>query len=85
MMDAGARAPVPLPRGSRHRVVGPAYIHGFKRSSRSLRGIRPHRGMIEKIPGRGVRNKEYCLKHRPEVDWAWMLVAGLITGAFFYP
>lgn len=39
-------------------------------------------GMIEKALGRKAPDKEYYRKHQPSVDWEWMLVAGLIIGAF---
>ena len=39
-------------------------------------------GMLEKAFRRGAENREYYKKHQPAVDWEWMLVAGLIIGAF---
>ncbi len=40
-------------------------------------------GMIEKLfRGDRVREKAYYQRFLPTVDWEWMLVAGLIVGAF---
>jgi len=40
-------------------------------------------GMIEKLfRGDRVREKAYYQKFEPAIDWEWMLVAGLIVGAF---
>lgn len=40
-------------------------------------------GMIEKIfHGKKVYNKEYYQKFEPRIDWEWMLVIGIIFGAF---
>jgi uncharacterized protein len=40
-------------------------------------------GMIEKLfRGRKVAEKAYYKKFAPEIDWEWMLVAGVIVGAF---
>ncbi|MBF0233609.1 MAG: YeeE/YedE family protein [Desulfamplus sp.] len=41
-------------------------------------------GMVEKfVKGKETEKKEYYQKHPPIVDWEWMLVLGLIIGAFF--
>ena len=40
-------------------------------------------GMIEGLfRGRRVAEKAYYKKFAPEIDWEWMLVAGVIVGAF---
>jgi len=40
-------------------------------------------GMFEKLfRGERVKEKAYYQKFEPVVDWEWMLVAGLIVGAF---
>ena len=40
-------------------------------------------GMIEKLlRGRKVHDKPYYQKFAPEIDWEWMLVVGVIAGAF---
>jgi uncharacterized protein len=40
-------------------------------------------GMIEKLlRGRKVHDKPYYRKFAPEIDWEWMLVVGVIIGAF---
>jgi uncharacterized membrane protein YedE/YeeE len=40
-------------------------------------------GMIEKLfPGRKVETKPYYQEVQPVVDWQWMLVLGMIVGAF---
>lgn len=40
-------------------------------------------GMIEKaFAGEKVREKAYYKRFAPEVDWEWMLVAGVVIGAF---
>lgn len=40
-------------------------------------------GMIEKLlRGRKVHDKPYYRKFAPVIDWEWMLVAGVIVGAF---
>ncbi len=40
-------------------------------------------GMIEKVfRGSGVEQKAYYQKFKPGVDWEWMLVIGVIVGAF---
>jgi uncharacterized protein len=40
-------------------------------------------GMLERVfRGRRVYEKEYYRKFVPEVDWEWMLVIGVIIGAF---
>jgi len=40
-------------------------------------------GMIEKLlRGRKVHDKPYYQKFAPEIDWEWMLVVGVIIGAF---
>ena len=40
-------------------------------------------GMIERLfRGRRVLDKPYYRKFRPEVDWEWMLVLGIVLGAF---
>ncbi len=40
-------------------------------------------GMIERVfRGRGVEEKEYYRKFPIEIDWEWMLVVGVILGAF---
>ena len=40
-------------------------------------------GMIEKLfCGARVNEKAYYRKFTPEVDWEWMLVLGIIVGAF---
>ena len=40
-------------------------------------------GMIEKLfGGRQVAEKPYYQKFTPVIDWEWMLVAGVILGAF---
>ena len=40
-------------------------------------------GMLEKLlQGRKVQDKPYYQKFSPVIDWEWMLVAGVIVGAF---
>ena len=40
-------------------------------------------GMIEKLfRGPKVLEKAYYRKYSPEVDWQWMLVVGIVIGAF---
>jgi len=40
-------------------------------------------GMLERLArGRGVLDKEYYKQFVPEIDWEWMLVVGVIIGAF---
>ena len=40
-------------------------------------------GMIEKIFRKGkVDKKPYYQKFKPEIDWEWMLVLGIVIGAF---
>jgi len=40
-------------------------------------------GMVEGlVRGKKVRNKPYYRKFTPTIDWEWMLVAGLVVGAF---
>ena len=40
-------------------------------------------GMIERLfRGRKVLEKEYYKQFVPEVDWEWMLVIGIVIGAF---
>ncbi len=40
-------------------------------------------GMIERLfRGKKVLNKEYYRKFTPRAEWDWMLVAGLLLGAF---
>lgn len=40
-------------------------------------------GMIEKLfRGNKILDKAYYKKFAPEIDWEWMLVIGLIIGAF---
>lgn len=40
-------------------------------------------GMIEGLfRGRKVREKPYYRKFAPDIDWQWMLVAGVAVGAF---
>ncbi len=40
-------------------------------------------GMIERIfSGKKVYKKEYYKKFNPKIDWEWMLVIGIIIGAF---
>ena len=40
-------------------------------------------GMIERlIRGRGVLDKEYYRQFVPEIEWEWMLVVGIVIGAF---
>jgi len=40
-------------------------------------------GMVEKLlRGRKVQEKPYYRKFAPEIDWEWMLVVGVIIGAF---
>jgi uncharacterized protein len=40
-------------------------------------------GMIEKaVRGKQVEEKPYYQKVKPEVDWQWMLVVGMVIGAF---
>ena len=40
-------------------------------------------GMIEKtFAGEKTRGKAYYRRFAPEVDWEWMLVAGVVVGAF---
>ncbi len=40
-------------------------------------------GMIERVfRGRAVEEKEYYRKFPIEVDWEWMLVVGVVIGAF---
>jgi len=40
-------------------------------------------GMIERLfRGSQVDNKEYYVKFPAEIDWEWMLVAGVFIGAF---
>jgi hypothetical protein len=40
-------------------------------------------GMVEKLlRGRKVQEKPYYRKFAPEIDWEWMLVLGVIIGAF---
>lgn len=40
-------------------------------------------GMVERMfRGGGVNDKEYYKKFPAEVDWEWMLVAGVFIGAF---
>ena len=39
--------------------------------------------MIERVfRGRAVEEKEYYRKFPIEVDWEWMLVVGVVIGAF---
>ena len=41
-------------------------------------------GMIERLfRGDKVTQKAYYRKFAPEIDWEWMLVAGVVVGAFF--
>jgi len=40
-------------------------------------------GIIEKlIRGKKVHKKDYYQKFEPKIDWEWLLVAGIIIGAF---
>lgn len=40
-------------------------------------------GMFERIfTGKKVYKKEYYKKFKPKIDWEWMLVLGIIIGAF---
>ncbi|MFO7811150.1 MAG: YeeE/YedE thiosulfate transporter family protein [Candidatus Delongbacteria bacterium] len=40
-------------------------------------------GMLEKIfRGKKVEKKDYYKQFKPEIDWEWMLVVGVIIGAF---
>ncbi|MFP4580273.1 MAG: YeeE/YedE thiosulfate transporter family protein [Candidatus Sumerlaeia bacterium] len=40
-------------------------------------------GMIEKgLRGRKVLEKSYYQEYKPKIDWEWMLVIGLLVGAF---
>jgi uncharacterized membrane protein YedE/YeeE len=40
-------------------------------------------GMIERIfGGNKVYKKDYYKKFKPKIDWEWMLVLGIIIGAF---
>ncbi len=40
-------------------------------------------GIIESfIRGKSVKNREYFRKFVPKIDWEWMLVLGVIVGAF---
>jgi uncharacterized membrane protein YedE/YeeE len=40
-------------------------------------------GMLEKlVRGKPVTQKPYYKKFTPEIDWEWMLVAGIAVGAF---
>jgi uncharacterized protein len=40
-------------------------------------------GMLEgMISGPSVKNREYYQKYVPKIDWEWMLVVGLLAGAF---
>ncbi len=40
-------------------------------------------GMIEaRLLGSSVKEREYYQKNKPKIDWGWMLVAGLLVGAF---
>ena len=40
-------------------------------------------GMLEKlVRGKSVTDKPYYKKFVPEIDWEWMLVAGIAVGAF---
>jgi uncharacterized membrane protein YedE/YeeE len=40
-------------------------------------------GMIERLfRGRRVDEKPYYREVRPEIDWQWLLVAGMVIGAF---
>ncbi|MFW6115051.1 MAG: YeeE/YedE thiosulfate transporter family protein [Thermodesulfobacteriota bacterium] len=40
-------------------------------------------GMIEElIEGESVKEREYYRQYVPKIDWEWMLVAGLVIGAF---
>jgi uncharacterized protein len=40
-------------------------------------------GMIEKaFRGKGVEQKPYYQRFKPAIDWQWMLVAGMVVGAF---
>jgi hypothetical protein len=40
-------------------------------------------GMIEKaLRGSEVEQREYYRKYEPKIDWGWMLVAGMLAGAF---
>lgn len=40
-------------------------------------------GMLEeKIQGPEVRDRQYYQEYVPKIDWEWMLVLGLIVGAF---
>ena len=41
-------------------------------------------GMIEKLfRGKAVTEKAYYKKFTPSIDWEWMLVVGVLVGAFF--
>lgn len=41
-------------------------------------------GMIEKLfRGEAVANKAYYKKFAPSIDWEWMLLVGILVGAFF--
>ncbi len=40
-------------------------------------------GMIERVfSGKKVYKKDYYKKYKPKIDWEWMLVLGIIIGAF---
>jgi uncharacterized membrane protein YedE/YeeE len=40
-------------------------------------------GMVERlIRGRGVLDREYYKQFVPEIEWEWMLVVGIVIGAF---
>ncbi len=40
-------------------------------------------GMLEKaFRGQKVEKKDYYKQFKPEIDWEWMLVSGIIIGAF---
>ncbi len=66
--------------------IGILVILGFLISDKSLgcsTAYARSSGMIERILiGKKVFNKEYYKKFKPQIEWEWMLVLGIIVGAF---
>ncbi|MBN1901302.1 YeeE/YedE family protein [Candidatus Sumerlaeota bacterium] len=66
--------------------IGAIVILGFLFSDKTLgcsTAFARTSGMIEKIfKGSRVKEKSYYKKFAPVVDWEWMLVLGVVIGAF---
>jgi hypothetical protein len=74
---------VSIRSGHRHRYIELVYLAHLKGAYWLFNLIRPYRRHDEKLlRSRKAGQRLYYQEVKPEIDWQWMLVIGVVIGAF---